>query len=61
MKTKQQQKMLMTLNYKNKIQNNTFAVIKTSYDMHRKKYTGKSKEIHTAVTVAVLDGCGSLV
>ena len=51
----------MTLNYKNKIQNNTFAVIKTSYDMHRKKYTGKSKEIHTAVTVAVLDGCGSLV
>ena len=45
----------------NKIQNNTFAVIKTSYDMHRKKYTGKSKEIHTAVTVAVLDGCGSLV
>ena len=30
MKTKQQQKMLMTLNYKNEIQNDTFAVIKTS-------------------------------
>lgn len=30
-------KMLMILNYKNKIQNDTFTVIKTTYDMHRKK------------------------